>query len=85
MTAEVIVEEEFVRQERLWLPELASLSSIGCRSVDLPPPRHRPFLSFGGGDQQAEIMQNPSVCGEAWCPPAWRVLTTELLQEAFVM
>lgn len=65
MTTEVVVEEEFVRQERLWLPELESLSSISCRSVDLPLPSTDPFLSCWRGGP--EIMQNPSVCGGAWC------------------
>lgn len=68
MTAEVIVEEEFVRQERLWLPELVSLSSISCRSVDLPLPSTDPFLFCWKGGP--EIMRNPSVCGERGvCPP----------------
>lgn len=53
MTAEVIVEEEFVRQERLWLPELVSLSSISCRSVDLPLPSTDPFFCWKGGDQKS--------------------------------
>lgn len=68
MTTEVVVEEEFVRQERLWLPELESLSSISCRSVDLPLPSTDPFLSCWRGGP--EIMRNPSVCGERGvCPP----------------
>lgn len=59
MTAEVVVEEEFVRQERLWLPELESLSSISCRSVDLPLPSTDPFLSCwrGGHQKSCETLQ----------------------------
>lgn len=82
MTAEVVVEEEFVRQERLWLPELESLSSISCRSVDLPLPSTDPFLSCWSGGHQKSC-ETPQCVGSV-VSASWSVLT-ELLQAAFVI
>lgn len=61
------MEEEFVRQERLWLPELESLSSISCRSVDLPLPSTDPFLSCWRGDTRNHA--KPLSAWGAWCLP----------------